>query len=326
MKKENSGQLTVALKRFLKRRETTVLLIIVGICILLGVITPTFLTGSNLRATAIGLATDGIIVIGMTVVLVSGGLDLSVGSVMAFSGVVAGTLHITFGWNIWLACLCTILICGVIGLINGLIIGKIGLSPLITTLGMMEIARGGTYVVTKGSPVSLSAAPDAFKFLGKGAVVGVPVLVLILVVLVIISDFLLRNSSAMRNVFYSGSNEKAAILSGINTRRVKIFVYIASAMISGLAGILSVSRFSVASATAGDGAEMRAISAAVIGGASLNGGEGTILGAIMGIILLNVIDNALVLLQVSVYWQQVISGTILVLAVMIDHFSHKKRS
>lgn len=323
---ETINRLGSGFRRMTKRRETTVLFIVICICVVLGFVTPTFLTPSNLRATAMGFATDGIIAIGMTAVLISGGFDLSVGSVMAFSGVVAATLHISAGWNIWVSCLCAIIISGVIGLINGVIIGKVGLSPFITTLGMMEIARGATYVVTKGSPVSLSSAPAEFINLGKGSVGGIPNLVIILAVMVIVSDYAMKHVAAIRSLFYAGSNEKAAILSGINTRKVKIKVYVFSAMIAGLAGILSVSRYTVAATTAGDGAEMRAISAAVIGGASLNGGEGTVLGAIMGIILLNVIDNALVLLQVSVYWQQVISGSILVLAVMIDHLSHRKKS
>lgn len=321
----NKNKMMSGIKTIAKKREATVFFIIVIICIILSFLTPTFMTGSNLRATAIGLATDGIVTIGMTMVLVSGGFDLSVGSVMAFSGVVAGTLHITYDWNIWLSCLCAVLISGIIGLINGLIIGFIGLSPFITTLGMMEMARGATYVVTKGSPVSLSAAPDTFKWLGKGSVAGIPVLVVFLVIFVLIGDYMMKHTAYMRNIFYVGSNEKTAILSGINTKQVKIKVYMASAMIAGLAGIFSIARYTVASATAGDGAEMRSISAAVIGGASLNGGEGTILGAILGIVLINVIDNALVLLQVSVYWQQVISGAILVLAVMLDHMSHSRK-
>lgn len=327
MKDNNMGnRLNSGFKKLTKHREMTVLFIILCICIVLGIITPTFMTASNLRATAMGFATDGIIAIGMTAVLISGGFDLSVGSVMAFSGVVTATLHISVGWNIWLSCLCAIVISGLIGLFNGIIIGKIGLSPFITTLGMMEIARGATYVVTKGSPVSLSSAPQDFINLGKGSLGGIPNLVIILIVLVLISDYAMKHVASIRNLFYAGSNEKAAILSGINTKNIKIKVYVFSSMIAGLAGILSISRYTVAATTAGDGAEMRAISAAVIGGASLNGGEGTVLGAIMGIVLLNVIDNALVLLQVSVYWQQVISGMILVLAVMIDHLSHRKKS
>jgi ribose transport system permease protein len=306
-------------------REATILMIIFLFSLLIHILTPHFLVSDNIKSTVIGLSADGICVIGMTVALVSGGFDLSIGSIVALSGVIAGTLFL-HGVNIWLACLVALLVCLLCGLINGLFIGKIGINPLIITLAMMGIARGVAYVLTTGFPQSISGVSDAFSFLGRGQIIGIPVMVLIFVLLAVFGDFMMRKSTKMRKVFYTGSNEKAAILSGIDTSNVKLGVYILSAFLASLAGLLTLARFGVAIPTAGQNSEMRAISAAVIGGASLSGGEGTILGAVLGVVLLNIINNALVLLKVDVYWQTLISGVILLLAVSIDHFTHKNKA
>jgi ribose transport system permease protein len=213
-----------------------------------------------------------------------------------------------------------------IGVINGFLIGKVGINAFITTLGMMEVGRGLVYVITNGSSVSIATDSPSFDFIGNGSILGFPVIVLIFVVCIILGHLFIRHSAPAMNVFYVGSNEKAAKLSGINTSNVKMFVYIFSAMLAAFAGILSLSRFGVATSSMGDGSEMRVISAAVIGGASLSGGEGSVIGTVFGVILLNIINNALVLYNVSVNWQDVISGMILILAVSIDVISHKKRS
>ena len=308
-------------------REATIFLTVVMFSIIISLLAPNFFTVDNLRTTAIGMSSDGIIAIGMTVALVSGGFDLSVGSIMGVSSVIAGGLYLA-GVNIWLGCLISVAICLVPGLFDGLLIGKVGINGFIITLGMMQMARGIAYVVTTGSPQSLSSVPESFDFLGKGNIVGIPFIVLVFIILAAAGDLLMRKSAPFRKVFYIGSNEKAASLSGINVSKIKIGVYMLTAFLSSIAGILTLSRFGVATPTAGQGTEMRVISAAVIGGASLSGGEGTILGAVLGIILLNLINNALVLLKVSVYWQQLISGLILIAAVTIDHLSHmqKKRT
>ena len=327
MKRQSSsnGQISAAFVRAFNKvksiREATIFLTIIVFSAIISLLAPNFFTVDNLRTTAIGMSSDGIIAIGMTVALVSGGFDLSVGSVMGASSVIAGGLYLA-GMNIWLGCLISVVVCLLLGLFNGVLIGKVGINGFIITLGMMQMARGIAYVVTTGSPQSLSSVPASFDFLGKGQVLGLPFIVLVFIVLAVIGDLLMRKSAPFRKVFYIGSNQKAASLSGINVGKIKIGVYMLTAMLSSIAGILTLSRFGVATPTAGQGTEMRVISAAVIGGASLSGGEGTILGAVLGIILLNLINNALVLLKVSVYWQQLISGLILIAAVTIDHISH----
>lgn len=306
-------------------KESTVILIIVLLCTVISISSPIFFSVDNLKTTAIGLASDGIIGIGMTLSLISGGFDLSVGSVMGLSAVLTA-LFAGMGINIWLAALLAVAISLIIGLINGILIGKVGLNPFITTLGMMSIARGAVFVLTQGTSLSINNADQSFRFLGSGNLFGIPVIAIIFVVLAILGDFMVRKSSPAMKVFYVGSNEKAAILSGINTGKVKLYVYLFTALMASLAGILSLSRFGVATANMGSGSEMRVISAAVIGGAALAGGEGSVFGTVLGVLLLSIINNALVLFNVSVHWQNLIAGTILILAVTIDLLSHKRKN
>lgn len=305
-------------------REATVFITIIIFSAILTFLSPHFFTIGNIRTTAIGMSADGIMAIGMTIALVSGGFDLAVGSIFALSGVVTGMLYLA-GINIWIAVLIGIIASVLCGLISGILIGKVKLNPLIVTLGMMGIARGIVYILTKSSPQSLRNMPNLFSQIGRGSVFGIPIIVIIFIVLTILADYLMRNSSILRKVFYTGSNEKAAKLSGINVEKIKIGVYMSTAFLAGIAGIITLSRFGVANPTAGVGSELRVISAAVIGGASLEGGEGTVYGAVLGVILLGIINNSLVLLGVSVYWQELISGLILILAVTIDHLSQVRK-
>jgi len=311
-------------EKFKNIRELSILVIIIVFSLMLKLLTPYFLTYDNLKTVAIGLSADGIIAIGMTIALISGGFDLSVGSVMAVSGVTTATLY-AGGLNIWLAVLIGLMMSSLCGLINGYFIGKIGLNPFITTLGMMGIARGIAYFITEGAYISLYHVPKTFLSLGGGDIFSIPYIVLIFIIIACFADFSLRKSSPLRKVFYTGSNEEAAILSGINTQKVKLFVFVLTAFLAGIAGILTLSRFQVATPSTGTGAELRVISAAVIGGASLKGGEGTIFGTVLGVILLNIINNSLILLNVSVYGQELVNGIVLITAVTLDYLSHRNK-
>lgn len=316
------GQGRFTMKKIFGIREVSLLLVIMGFAVILSFLSPYFFSVSNLSITGIGLASDGIIAIGMTVALVLGGIDLSVGSVMALSSVVTGSLHLA-GVNIWLAAFIG-LVSGILcGILNGYLIGKVKLDSFITTLGMMSIARGCSYVLTQGSPLSLAGMSRSFTFLGSGQIFGLPMMVLFFLLATLLMDLALRRSAIFRQVFYVGSNEKAAVLSGINVTKVKMGVFILTAVLASIAGILTASRFTVAQPNAGTGAELRAIAACVIGGASLNGGEGTVLGAVLGVILLAFVNNALILLNVSVYWQDLITGVVLITAVLIDFITHR---
>lgn len=315
---------------FLKKatgfRELSIILIILAIGVGLTLTSPHFLSVKNFKAIAIALSTDSIIVIGMTLVLISGGIDLSVGSIMGLSGIVAAKLWQTYGFNVWVAALFGLLVAVIIGLVNGLFIGKIGVNPFITTLATMGMARGLCYIITKGAPISVFTMPESFRLMGTGEIGGIlSVLVLIMIVIAVISDFTLRRSTIARKVFYIGSNEKAAIFSGINAQKVKMGVYVASAALAGLAGLLYIARFGVAPATTGEPTALITISGAVIGGASMLGGEGTIFGSILGIVLMNFISNGLVMLNVSTNYTQFFTGLVLIVAVTIDFLTHKNK-
>ncbi len=314
-------------KRIRSMKEFSVLVILLALVVFISIMSPAFLTVTNLRTTAIGFSCNAIIAIAMTLALVSGGFDLSVGSVLGLSSVCVVVLS-NSGVNIWLACIVGILAGVFCGAVNGLLIGYLNLNAFITTLGMQQMARGIVYVLTNGGSIGLKDAPgvEAFRFIGSGSFGSVPTLVVVCLILVVIGDVMVRRSGAARNVFFVGSNEKTAMLSGINTRMVKTMVYVLTGTLSGLAGVLTASRFGTATSSTGDGVEMTVISAAVIGGVSLSGGKGTVAGAVLGVIMMSVISNILVILSVSVHWQNFITGAILILAIIFDVLSNRKKN
>lgn len=321
MRKDKKSNL---ITRLLAQREMSVFLIIVEAVIIVQIIQPKFLNPNNLRSIALSVSIDGLFSIGLCLALILGGIELSVGGVAAMTCVLTGYLTLS-GVNIWLACIISFVAGLFIGLFNGFMVSKVGLPPFIVTLGMMNLSRGVAYILTEGSPLSLSGyLPDSFRFLATGSIGGVPMLFLIFIIVAVIAHVLLKKSNVCRNIFYVGSNENAAKLSAINVDKVKISVYITVTLLSTLAGILSLGRFNVATPELSVGAETTAISAAVIGGTSFTGGVGSILGTFLGIVLLKVVNSALVMLNVSVYWQDFVQGAILVLAVTMDYVTHRK--
>ena len=314
-------------KKIRSIKEFSVLVILIILVVFISLMSPAFLTVTNLRTTAIGFSCNAIIAIAMTLALVSGGFDLSVGSVLGLSAVCVVVLT-NRGLNIFLACIIGIAVGVICGFINGALIGYLNLNAFITTLGMQQMARGLVYVLTNGGSIGLQDAPgvEAFRVVGSGSIGQVPVLFLVCLAFVIIGDILVRRSAVARNVFFVGSNEKTAMLSGINTRKVKMLVYALTGALSGIAGVLTASRFGTATSSTGSGVEMTVISAAVIGGASLTGGKGTVAGAVLGVVMMSVINNILVILNVSVHWQNFITGAILIVAIVFDTMSNRKRS
>jgi ribose transport system permease protein len=298
MDEQNQG---LGWRRLAGMREIGLILIIL---VLFGVMTfasPYFLTWENMRAMAMAFAVEGIVVVGMTILLISGGIDLSVGSVTALAMVIAGLLFLN-GVDPWTASLIAILACTAIGAIMGFFVTKVGLHHFIVSLAAMVIARGACLLGTGGRPLGLFT------------------------VVVVAFDFMLRRTTMFRKVFYTGSNEKAAAYSGIRTKKVIFLTTTLCSALCGIAGVIYMARFGSAQPTFGIGMELNVIAAAVIGGASLSGGSGTILGAILGTILLSVVSSSLALLDVSVYWQDIIRGSILLAAVTIDHYLSKRRS
>jgi ribose transport system permease protein len=312
-----------AMKLF-RMRETGLILIILALFIVMSFASPYFLTWVNMRAMAMAFAVEGIVVVGMTILLISGGIDLSVGSVTALAMVIAGLLFLA-GVDPWTASALAILACTGIGAIMGFFVTTVGLHHFIVSLAVMVIARGACLLGTGGRPIGLYTLPPEFKFIGQGSIGIIPIVIVIFVVVVVASDFMLRRTTIFRKVFYTGSNEKAAAYSGIRTKRVVFFTTTLCSALCGVAGIIYMARFGSAQPTFGLGMELNVIAAAVIGGASLSGGTGTIFGAILGVVLLSVVSSSLALLDVSVYWQDIIRGSILLSAVTIDHYLNKRR-
>jgi len=321
-----AGAMPGILRRLYARslREAGLIAIIVAIFVAMTFASPYFLTWANMRAMLLSFAIDGIVVVGMTILLIVGGIDLSVGSVVCLSMAVAGSLFLS-GVDPWIASLIGIGAAALVGVCMAFCVTVVGLSFFITSLAFMVIARGVCMLITQGTPLSLYTLPASFKFIGQGVVGGVPFVILIFVLVAIFFDVLMRRAVVFRRIFYTGSNEQAAAYSGINVGKVKFAVTVLCSTLAGVAGIIYMARFGSATPTFGVGMEMNAIAAAVIGGASLVGGTGSVFGAVLGIALLSTVSSSLVLLNVSVYWQDMIRGCILLGAVTIDYLLHRSK-
>jgi ribose/xylose/arabinose/galactoside ABC-type transport system permease subunit len=310
------------LRRIASSREAGIALVLLIASVGLSIARPNFFTVSNLAIVARQISLSAIIAIGMTMVILLGDIDLSVGSVVAFGSVVTGYALVRLGLPIPLGILAGLLTGVLVGLVTGTIIIRTGVPSFIVTLGMMGIARGAALVITKGS--TISGLPSAFLVLGQGYFLGVPVPVWILIVLAIVAHIFLSRTTIGRNIYFIGSNQEAALLSGINVSRIKLLVFTLAATLAALESVIETARMSTAQPAAGVGYELTAIGAVIIGGASLFGGEGTILGTILGATLLGLITNGLIMLGVSAYWQQVFSGSIIILAVTLDMWRQRR--
>ena len=286
-----------------------------GLCVVLWALTPHFLTVSNLLNVAEQAAIIAIVAVGMTFVIITGGIDLSVGSVLAFAGVVmADVLHRDVPLPVALAvALGTGLFCG---LVNGALITVGRLPPFIATLGMMSVARGTALMFTEGRPVS--GFSGGFRSLATGEVLGVPVSVVIMVGVYVVAHLVLTRTKLGRYTYAIGGNEEAALLSGVNVRAYKAAVYGISGMLSGLAAVILTARLNSAQPIAGMMYELDAIAATVIGGTSLLGGEGTVVGTLIGALIMAVLRNGLNILGVSSFVQQVVIGSVIIAAVLVD--------
>lgn len=278
-----------------------------------------FLTMSNLLNVFRQTSVNAIIAVGMTFVILTGGIDLSVGSIFAFSGAVAAAL-VAAGQHPIIALCGALLIGGLIGFCNGFIISKGKLQPFIVTLATMTIFRGLTLVFTNGKPISsgFDEYGEMFSKIGSGYIFGIPNPIIIMILVVGIGYFILKHTTIGRYVYAIGGNEDATKLSGININKVKLFTYGISGLLAALAGIIITSRLSSAQPTAGSGYELDAIAAVVLGGTSLAGGVGSVIGTIVGAFIIGILNNALNLLSVTSYYQLLAKGLVILIAVLID--------
>jgi ribose transport system permease protein len=301
-------------------------------CIALSFLSDRFLTADNTWNVMRQISVNMIISVGMTLVILTGGIDLSVGSILALAGAVtAGMLK--FGaeftdWNVYVgftllgAVTGGMLVGTVLGWFNGLTITRFKVPPFVATLAMLTIARGLTMLWTGGFPITGVGANMAF--IGTGWFLGIPMPVWISAVIVFAAIILTNKTRLGRHIYAIGGNEKAAILSGLKIKQIKIIVYSIAGALAGIGGIIVTSRLDSAQPNAGFGFELDSIAAVVIGGTSLSGGKGTILGTVQGALIIGILNNGLVLLNVSPFWQQVIKGFVILLAVAIEKFNSKE--
>ena len=293
-----------------------IVIALAALCLDLTIASPVFLTVSNFLNVFQQISINFVVAVGMTFVIISGGIDLSVGSNIALSGLLMGILMKNYGVPVPVTILACILFSGLIGLVNGALISFLDLPPFIATLGMMSIVRGAAYTVTAGQPIY--TFPQGFTAVAS-RVGGFPLYtMLILLAVFLLGWYILRYTRMGRFTYAIGGNENCAKLSGINLKKVKCFVYVVSGLCCGVAALLLSSRLDSAVPTNADGQEMDAIAAVVIGGTSMSGGEGSMIGTLIGILIIGIIANGLNLLGVAQGPQKMVKGLIIVIAVIID--------
>lgn len=293
------------------------------LCVLLSLMTPRFLTVANLTIIVTQVSINALLAFGVTFVILTGGIDLSLGSMVAVTGVVAATFAHPDDYPL-LVPIGVGLLAGVLfGALNGFVITRSKVAPFIVTLGTMTIGRGLALIISKGRPVSNLS--DSFNFIGGGHLFGIPFPIIILLVAFGVCSVILKKTVLGRYIYAIGGNEQAARASGIQVSRVKMWVYTISGLLAAVAGIVLTSRITTGQPNAGVGFELSAIAAAIIGGTSTSGGSGTIAGTLIGALFIGVISNGLDLLNVSSYYQQVVMGAIIIGAVVLDGLNRKSR-
>ena len=315
-------------KALFAKQEVGIFVIFIVLCTVIGIIAPKFLKPQNIINILRQISTVGIMAVGQAMVIVVAGIDLSVGSVLAFSSCVTAVLGRTM--DPWLA-MAVALASGVaIGAINGILTVKVGITPFIATLGMQMISRGLAFLITNGIPVKFSY-PDSVGYLGGGTwnisdSLSVPVSIFIMLSVYALGIVLLGKTVFGRSLYAVGDNERSSRLSGINSDRIKIAAYMISGFMAALAGIISLGNLTIAEASSGDGIELNVIAAVVIGGVSMSGGEGSVVGILIGAAIMGVIKNSFILLNLKATWQTITIGFLILLAVGIDSVTKKYKA
>lgn len=302
-----------------------IIIALVAMCVFLVVFPTTrstFLTQKNIFNILRQNASNLFLATGMTMVIILGGIELSVGSVIALSGCVAAGCVEFLGLPEIVGFAAGILVGALVGMFNGFVICKTDIPPFIVTLASMNITKGIALVYTQGSPIRCMS--DAFKFPGAGYIGPVPTPVVLMIIVFIIAAYIINRTKLGRHMYAVGGNAQAAKFSGINVQRVKFIIYTYTGIMAGIAGIVIASRLYSGQPTAGDGAEMDAIAAVVVGGTSMSGGSGRIGGTLIGVLIIGVLNNGLNLLGVDSNWQFIVKGLVILLAVYVDYIRNKK--
>lgn len=301
------------LKHYFNQTRMLIVLIVIGA--IFSVLSPYFLKVRNLYAIGLTISVIGIVCIGQSLVLLTAGFDLSVGSVSGFAGMLVAFLTKNYG-NYWLMFFAGLAAGAAVGLINGLLITKGDINPLITTLSMLSIFQGATFLVSRGFAISVNL--DSFRFLGTTRVFGTPLPIVILIVLYIIFFIILKYSVFGRYIYSIGGNAEAAKLSGINVDKIRIIIFMLSGLLSAFGGIVLASRLGAAQTTAGSQYPLNSIAACVLGGISIAGGEGVIFGSLIGVAIIGVLQSGLIMVNMPSYYQWIATGLVLLIAVYVD--------
>ena len=290
-------------------------LILLVICVFATILSPSFLSVTNLFNVFKQITVAGIVGCGMTFVILTGGIDLSVGSILGLSGVLASGVLASTG-NTAVAVAVSLTVGIACGAVNGFFVSVCGIPPFISTLGMMTLLRGVILVYTKGSPIPIKS--DAYKFFGKGSIAGIPVPVIILIIVFLLAHYILTQTSYGRSVYAVGGNREAARLSGIRVKTSEFLVYTLNGLMCGMAVLILTARLGSAQSTSGTGIEMDAIAAVILGGTSLSGGVGFVLPTVVGAMIMGIIDNILTLMNVNPHATNIVKGAVILIAVLVD--------
>lgn len=298
-----------------------IVVVLVALVLIVGFNNSVFFSSDNIINIFRSTSFVFLIGIAMTFVLITGGLDLSVGSVMAMGGILSA-MAATSGLPLVISVIIGLVFGLGIGLINGILIVKLNIPALIVTLGMMYVCEGLVLIITQGKPVY--PLPDDFKWMGQGSVGPIPNVVVISAVIAVIASIVLVKTRYGRSIYAVGGNKETSRLAGININMVQISVYILCSIAAALAGILMAGRLNSAQPSAGSGYELKVIAAVIIGGTSMFGGSGNVLGTLIGALLMTIIENGMLLMKISAYWQSLVVGIIIIFAVGLDQYRRKK--
>ena len=304
-------------------RQFGLLMVVILIVIVMKFLSPVFLTTKNIMNVLRQISMNGILAVGMTFVILTGGIDLSVGSVVAITGVIVGNM-MEQGSNWMVASLVALCAAAVVGVINGFLIAYVGFQPFIATLSTMTIGRGFALAYSNGKPYAIKN--EAFKAIGQGSLGSIPTPIILLLIVSVVGFILLNMTTFGRYVFAIGGNKNAARLSGVRTRRVEMYVFIISSICAWLVGLILAARISSGQPTAGEGYEMDAIASTAIGGTSMSGGIGSLTGTILGFVIIGLLSNSMNLLNINSFYQQIVKGCLIILAVLLDMLSKGKKN
>jgi ribose transport system permease protein len=283
---------------------------------------PRYLSGANVEVMLVNFVSEGIMALGMTIVMIAGGIDISVAAVLQFTGIVVGML-MNAGVPVPLAILLGLVAAGVLGWMNAALTNLFKVHPFIVTLATLLTFRGVDLVITKGTTVT--GFPDVFKFIGQGRLFGMRTSLILFAILAIVIGYLLKNHRYFQQAYFIGGHRRSARMSGIKVERFIVFAFVLNALLAGLAGVVVCSQYGAASVSYGQNAELRVIAAVAIGGASFTGGTGTIFGTVLGVLFLAMVYNAFNMTGVNTYWQDVAIGAMLFIAVFLGEYLKRRR-